>query len=343
MANRVARILCIDGGGIRGLIPATVLRHWEAELGDRIAGRFHMLAGTSTGGILAAGLCAPKRISAADLSLFYNQDGPQIFAKSAWQSLTSLGGSVDEKYPTGPLERALAERLSGLLSQVEVADLLVTAYEIERRNPFFFKSWMARGLELDPAESAAGRDFRLVDVARATAAAPTYFEPAAVRAQNGTTYACIDGGVFANNPAMCAYAAARRLYPSADSYLIVSLGTGQLERPIPLQKAKDWGLIGWARPLLGVIFDGVSDTVDYQLDQLAPSVQHVRFQISLGSDPSERNCANDDLDDVSRDNLERLERLGHAILVSQKRDSDSVLEILRGPKTPLEDLGYPRP
>ena len=177
---------------------------------------------------------------------------------------------MDEKYPTGPLERALAERLSGLLSQVDIADLLVTAYEIERRNPFFFKSWRARGLELDPGETAASRDFRLVDVARATSAAPTYFEPAAVRAQNGTAYACIDGGVFANNPALCAYAAARRLYPKADSYLIVSLGTGQLERPIPLGRAKDWGLVGWARPLLGVIFDGVSDTVEYQLDQLAP-------------------------------------------------------------------------
>jgi uncharacterized protein len=342
MADRVARILCIDGGGIRGLIPATILRHWEAELGDRIAGKFHMVAGTSTGGILAAALCSPKRIPAADLALFYQQDGPRIFAKSAWHSLTSLGGTVDEKYPVGPLERALAERLSGLLSQVEIADLLVTAYEIERRNPFFFKSWRARGLELDPGETAASRDFRLVDVARATSAAPTYFEPASVRAQNGTAYACIDGGVFANNPALCAYASARRLYPKADSFLIVSLGTGQLERPIPLEKAKDWGLVGWARPLLGVIFDGVSDTVEYQLAQLAPSVLQRRFQISLGSDPADANCANDDLDDVSRDNLARLDRLGQAVLISQKQDSDAVLEALRAPRTPLEDLGYPR-
>lgn len=320
-----------------------ILRQWESELGHGIAADFHLVAGTSTGGILAAALCSPKRVPAADLALFYQQDGPKIFAKSAWQSLTSLGGTVDEKYSAGPLERALAERLSGLLSQVDVADLLITAYEIERRNPFFFKSWMARGLELDPGETAASRDFRLVDVARATSAAPTYFEPAAVRAQNGTAYACIDGGVFANNPALCAYASARRLYPQADSYLIVSLGTGHLERPIPLDRAKDWGLVGWARPLLGVIFDGVSDTVEYQLDQLAPSVRHLRFQISLGSDPSEQNCANDDLDDVSRDNLVRLERLGQAILVAQKQDSEAVLEMLRAPKTALEELGYPRP
>ncbi len=341
--KKVARILCIDGGGIRGLIPATLLADWEARLETPIARRFHMLAGTSTGGILAAALCAPRTVAARDLVAFYREDGPNIFHRSAWRAVTNPNSALDEKYPSEPLEEALRKRLQGRLSQVEAADLLITAYEIEKRNPYFFKSWVARGLELDEQEKevAADRDFHLTAVARATAAAPTYFEPASVRSLSDKRFALVDGGVFANNPAMCAYAAARRLYPNADEYLVVSLGTGQLERPIPLDDAKDWGLLGWARPILDVIFDGVSDTVEYQLQQFAPQVRQYRFQVPLGRDQKGANCANDDLDDASPVNLARLEHLAQNILRDQRDKVDAVLETLRSPLTSREALGYP--
>ena len=67
-------------------------------------------------------------------------------------------------------------------------------------------------------------------------------------------YALVDGGVFANNPAMCAFADAHRFEEGAD-IVLVSLGTGQLERPIRYDDAKDWGMLEWARPILDVVFD----------------------------------------------------------------------------------------
>jgi hypothetical protein len=76
--------------------------------------------------------------------------------------------------------------------------------------------------------------------------------------------------VFANNPAMCGYAEALSIWQGQD-YLVVSLGTGQLTRPIPYDSARNWGLAGWAQNILSVIFDGVQGTVDYQLKQLLPS------------------------------------------------------------------------
>lgn len=327
-----ARILSIDGGGIRGLIPAIVLEAIEKELGTPIAGRFHLVAGTSTGGIIAAALCCPHApMPAKELVGFYENDGPRIFSCSPWHTVASLGGTVDEKYSAAPLEVAL-KVLGGRLSDVTVADLLVPAYEIERRDPFFFKSWKAHGRQLDPGEKPASFDFALADVARATSAAPTYFEPAKIRSASGDSHALVDGGVFANNPAMCAYAAARKLYPSADDFLVVSIGTGQLERAIPYDDARNWGLLGWARPILSVIFDGVSDTVDYQLDQLAPVVTHVRLQTSLGRDPNDAGAANDDMDDASRANLERLEASASRLLRDNSSALQQVVGILKTPR-----------
>jgi uncharacterized protein len=336
MANRVARILSIDGGGIRGLLPALLLSDIEAALGAPLAERFHLVAGTSTGGIIAAGLCAPAPVAASELVQLYEADGPRIFAQAPLHALTSLGGTVQEKYPDTELERALARRLPGWLSDVSLADLLLPAYDIEARDAFFFKSWVARGIELVAPGTGADRDFELASAARATAAAPTYFEPARVRARSGKTRTLVDGGVFANNPAMCAYAAARRLYPNADGFLIASLGTGQFQRPIRFEQARNWGLVGWARPLIDVMLDGVADTVDYQLQQLAPAVRTFRFQGALTD-------ASDEIDDASAANLARLRRLGQQMLAEQAEATRALIEALQAPKASRAELGYPRP
>ena len=71
----------------------------------------------------------------------------------------------------------------------------------------------------------------------------------------------VDGGVFADNPAMCAYVEAIKLHGPQD-ILVVSLGTGQVKTPIHYLQARTWGLIGWARQLISVFMDGVSDTVE---------------------------------------------------------------------------------
>ena len=88
--------------------------------------------------------------------------------------------------------------------------------------------------------------------------------------------------MFANNPAMCAYADAHRFEEGAD-IVLVSLGTGQLERPIRYDDAKDWGMLEWARPILDVVFDGVADTTDYELRQLMSDDRYFRLQTTLRS------------------------------------------------------------
>ena len=319
MAERV-RVLSIDGGGIRGIIPAIALAELEARAGKPVAELFDLIAGTSTGGIIALALARPGEDgapawSAATLVELYEREGPSIFSRPLGHQLRTIRGLIDEKYPSDGLDQALARYLGETRISESLTNVLITAYETERRKPFFFKSAAALA---DP-----DRDFSMAAAARATAAAPTYFEPARVEAAGTADYfSLVDGGVFATNPAMCAFAEVRRHRPDAEVVLL-SLGTGQLTRPLPYDDVKDWGLVEWARPILDVVFDGVSDTVDYQLDQLLGDGRYWRLQVALDGG------ASDDLDDASAENLRRLKLKGEELVADSRRELDAALAAIQ--------------
>jgi len=221
---------------------------------------------------------------------------------------------MDSKYTANGLE----ETLSSILGDQYLSDLspnvdvLIPTYSIDRRDPVFFKSWKARGEKLGKGDTASKNDFKLVDVGRATSAAPTYFQPCQIYNKNGDEYACVDGGVFANNPSACALAEVRRLCPNAAGIWMLSLGTGLLERPYPYKEAKDWGLPQWISPLIDVMLDGVSESTTYQVKHLlcGDDDKFIRVQVSLKNP----NGPNDDMDDVSDSNIHKLrERAQEAI------------------------------
>jgi patatin-like phospholipase/acyl hydrolase len=277
MARRI-KILAIDGGGMRGVIPATVLMEIERRTGKAAAELFDLMAGTSTGGILAAGLAVPgpagPRYSAGDLRELYFQEGSVIFPqpgfpRSAWNVSKR---PLAEKYSPAGIEGVLQKFFGEIRLKDACSDLLIPSYEIRLRQPWFFRSARARE---NPAY-----DFALREVARATSAAPTYFPPARLARAGASPWVLIDGGTFANNPAVCAYAEARKMHPDAE-ILLVSLGTGRHAQPIHYRP----GLLGWAAPILDIVFDGVSRTAEYQLQELLPVVrgrrQYYRFQTDL--------------------------------------------------------------
>jgi patatin-like phospholipase/acyl hydrolase len=312
-------VLAIDGGGIRGIIPALVLADLEARTGRPVSDLFDLIAGTSTGGILACGLTRPgddgaPAFSAADLIGLYESEGPEIFHRSLIKRITSVDGYADERYDDVGLNAALRRYLDGARLSQAVTDLFITAYEIERRQAFFFRSSRAR---TDPTY-----DFTFVDTARATSAAPTYFEPARVSdVADASSYALIDGGVFALNPAMCAYAELAATGRRDEIDLVVSLGTGSHTRRVPFEDARDWGQIEWARPLIDVVFDGLAQTVDFELGHLLGPERYVRFQTDLTE-------ASDDLDDAGDRNLEALRREGNRLVEERAADLDRVAKLL---------------
>ncbi|HEX2916616.1 MAG TPA: patatin-like phospholipase family protein [Chloroflexia bacterium] len=325
--QKLIKVLSIDGGGIRGIIPGMVLAEIEQHTGKPVALLFDLIAGTSTGGILALGLTKPDpqnpsqpQYSAHQTLEMYTRGGPRIFPHSFLHELTTAGSLLGEKYPADGIEEVLDQYFGEARLKEALTDVIISSYDTERRDTYFFKSAAAK--------TEADRDFPIKQVARATSAAPTYFEPLKLDLPGGTDYySLIDGGVFANNPAMCAYIEALCKKESQD-ILLVSLGTGEATHPLPHKEVKDWGLVNWARPLLDVVFDAVSDCVDYQLKSLLSTERnstrrYYRFQTRL--DENDKS-----MDITTQDHLRNLQLAGERLIKECDQDLDMLCQQLLG-------------
>lgn len=312
---RPFRILSIDGGGIRGIIPGTILVKLEAYLRVKIAKPdlkigevFDMVAGTSTGGILtclylcpSAADAARARFSAQEAVDLYLNWGDDIFQVPLFKKLSSAFGTLDEKYPAAALEKALQQYLGETKLSQFIKPCVITAYDIAMRQAIIFNAADNR------KGDAPDYDYFARDVARATSAAPTYFEPANIQALSRDVHPLIDGGVFANNPSLCAIA---EFLASDDGknktfrdVALLSLGTGGTEKGFSYSEAKNWGGIGWIKPVIDITLSGVSETVCYQLAHLfrgcGSEKQYLRIKPALVKSAPE-------MDNASLDNMTKL-------------------------------------
>lgn len=314
--KKLTKILSIDGGGIRGIIPGQVLVALEDKLQKlsgnseaRISDYFDLIAGTSTGGILTCILLCPDskdadkpRFTAEEAVGLYLDKGSDIFDISIWQKITSAGGLAEEKYNAKSLEKSLDDYLKDLKLSGLIKPCLITSYDIKRRKAKFFTQHDARKNEMN--------NYFLKEVARATSAAPTFFEVAHVKSMTDVYYPLVDGGMFANNPALCAYAEVRKKFenkPTAKDMMVLSLGTGFIRKEYDYDDAKDWGAVKWLKPLIDIMMSGVSETVDYQLNQIFDSVNCNEQYLRVNS---ELIYADTDMDNASEDNLKNLKQDG---------------------------------
>jgi patatin-like phospholipase/acyl hydrolase len=251
---RPVRVLSIDGGGIRGLIPALLLGYLEVTQQRSVADLFDLIVGTSTGGILALGLTVPgangrPAFGALDLAELYPLWGKRIFPsggpptlkerllgrgetffKRMGNAARSVGGPFGgnpafgggARHTAAGLEEALDHYFGNARMLQALTEVAVTSFDTTRGIPMLFTRREAR-------LNADVMNFEMRAVARATSAAPTYLPPQPLNFA-GTTCSMVDGGVWANNPVMAGYLEAQRMTTerqlTADSVYIVSLGMG---------------------------------------------------------------------------------------------------------------------
>lgn len=244
--EKVFRILSIDGGGIKGIFPASFLATIEDTINDKIANYFDLIVGTSTGGIIALGL--GLGFSAKEMMDFYLKKGPIIFGGNRFiRFLRQLGIS---KYNSTELRLALEEIFKGKKLGESTKRLVIPSFNIETGEVHVYKTCHNIRFERDYKESA-------VTVALATAAAPSYFPTH--RSAAGTPL--IDGGVWANNPlGFAVVEAIAVLNQDKDSLRILSLGCTDTPLNIKQGRNLSLGLSYWALKIKDVFMAAQSSS-----------------------------------------------------------------------------------
>lgn len=297
------------------MLPATLIAEIERRTGKRTHELFDLMVGTSIGGITVMALAAPDpedprkpRQNAAELVDFYAEVAPRIFSVSISRWLRTGDRLLHEKYPNEALEQVLEDAFGDVALAEALTPVMVTAFDTEHRRPLMFKSEAARR---EPEWNLPMRT-----VGRAAIAAPTLFEPLHLEVPTGEHPTCVDGAVYANNPAMCAYVEALKMDPSA-SVFMVSIGTGLPDRRHPYEEVKEWGLVRWAQPLLDFAASGVNLTVNHQLEHLLQPHSYHRLQAFIGTKHLRA-------DDAGYANLKTVRDAAAALIAERDRDLETI-------------------
>jgi len=337
-------ILSIDGGGIRGILPGVILTYIEERLHEktddkeaRLSDYFDLMAGTSTGGMLTCLYITPgddgrPKFKASDAVDLYMDNGEEIFSIPLGRRLINIFGLIKAKYPVKNIERIMRSYLGDVKLSQALKPCLITAYEIFQRKTIFFN-------KVDTIKNET-RDYYIRDIARSTSAAPTYFRPSEIHSIYGNPLYLVDGGVFANNPSMCAYAEARTLkfteilgrndkydYPGATEMVLVSIGTGSHGDPYPYTKAKRWGIVGWLKPLIDIMMSGNSETVHYELNQLFKAVDPENVENYFRLEPTV-GTAKSAMDLATKKNRDALKEAGMTFVANNTELLDKIVDLL---------------
>ncbi len=331
MEKHQLKILSIDGGGIKGIIPCIILREIEKRTGRNIYELFDVVAGTSTGGILGLGITKPNAFAASDMLTMYKDEGAKIFAGRKRNFLSRLGSlfgstgstATQNTYKIEGLEEILMEKFGHSTLAEAQTNVLITSYDADKGLPFYFSSRLAK--------TNKDENFELRHVARSTSAAPTYFEPNVLQHETHKDMVLVDGGVFANNPAVLAYAEAKEIWKqqkeiilpappdqTAKGYVavvtpddmdlpfyVLSLGCGFAPTSVKAKDSADWNAFKWFEPLMADIFmRSVAESIHYSMQHLMPpytdgTARYQRIDMQIPE-----SCR--EMDNASKENIQNL-------------------------------------
>ncbi|KVH92576.1 Acyl transferase/acyl hydrolase/lysophospholipase [Cynara cardunculus var. scolymus] len=364
---RFVSVLSIDGGGVRGIIPGTILAFLESKLQEldgpeaRIADYFDVIAGTSTGGLMTTMLAAPDDrnrplYAAKDIINFYFQHSPRIFPKRSRSKFVNTVASVfgevaGPKYDGKYLRTLTKVLLRNTTIKQTLTDIVIPSFDIRRFQPTIFSTShvsfdqflvILKLFILYLAREFPWKDAYLADVCISTSAAPTYFPPYyfETRDIDGTkhTFDLIDGGVAANNPEVLngkyKFTGSRNI--DGRRMLVLSLGTGMQKssEKYTAQIAARWGLLSWifdngSAPIIHIYSDASSDMVDIHVSTLFRAFN------------AERNYLRIQMDISTNENMRTLENIGKRLLnksVSRLDLETGILEPVEGEGTNAEAL-----
>lgn len=319
MPKRCFKILSLDGGGVRGVMPLTLLREIELKTKRPVSDLFDLVAGTSTGGIVALLLSAQKNgkepLCTADQARdFYLKHSSEIFSKSIFRSLCTGFGMWSPKYDRSHLDTILEQFFGSLQLKQSVCPVLTTSYSLTED---IIKLWTSWG---------DNNDALMSDIAGATSAAPTYFSPKKISLGQKETTLEVDGGIYANDPELLAVIEAMKkekdLQPQ--EIFLLSLGTGTVKLKQGDQKLKNKGIWGWMTQvnLIDLMMNANHQSEVFQIGSLS---LHKRLRVQI---PLAQNLSS--MDNPSPENLKSLIEITESVIESKKDQIDELCEFLLG-------------
>uniref|UniRef100_A0A0E0LVY3 Patatin n=1 Tax=Oryza punctata TaxID=4537 RepID=A0A0E0LVY3_ORYPU len=342
---KLVTVLSIDGGGVRGIIPATILAFLEKELqkldgpNARIADYFDVVAGTSTGGLLTAMLTAPDKnkndrplFAADELAKFYIEHSPKIFPQKNWV-LSKIAGTLrmvsGPKYDGKYLHSLLREKLGDTRLDKALTNVVIPTFDIANLQPTIFSKFE---LKYKPLKNAL-----LSDISISTSAAPTFF-PAhyfETKDDNGQKreFNLVDGGVAANNPTLCAMSQVSKyiiledkedcdFYPVKPAeygkFMVISIGCGSNhDQNYKAKDAAKWGIFNWlikggSAPIIDMFTSASADMVDIHLCVLFRALRCEKNYLRIQYDQLTGSAGS--IDDCSKENMDNLVKIGEKLL-----------------------------
>ncbi|KAI4321538.1 hypothetical protein MLD38_034906 [Melastoma candidum] len=333
-------ILSIDGGGIRGIIPGTILAFLESELQKldgpeaRLADYFDVISGTSTGGLVTAMLASPDEnnrpiFAAKDINDFYLENCPKIFPQDTnlfapiAKVMKALSGpKYDGKY----LHKLVRQKLGERKLHQTITNVVIPTFDIKNLQPTIFSTYEVKN---KPSMNAL-----MSDICISTSAAPTYLPAHYFNTKDSTgrsrEFNLIDGGVAANNPTLVAMGEVTKQIMRGSSdyfpirpmdyarFLVISLGTGtrKTEGKYTAHEAAKWNVLGWlttgGTPLVDVFTHASSDMVDFHLSAVFQALQLEQNYLRIQDDTLTGVLSSVDV--ATKENLDELVKTGEALL-----------------------------
>jgi patatin-like phospholipase/acyl hydrolase len=328
------KILSIDGGGLRGIIPIIVLQELERRMGGkRIHEMFDMVAGTSTGGLIACAVTLSDDGKTAKFDLnevlsIYTVRGKEIFPiKSGIEKFLNTARALKRpEFSADGIDQVLRDILDHKRIMNCLKPIFITAYDIFNNEAILFTSTDAA---FDPTRNA-----ELYDVCRATSAGPTYL-PAYECNYGGQKRVFVDGGIFMNNPCVGAIVEAIKFggaapYKTAhklEDVCVLSLGTGHYTTDNSKMNVTNWGELDWAKPISDVMMQGVNQTTSYEAEKILEPGQFLRIKLDIST---EKFANMTDSSDETRDYLIREAKnqiLNNSVIMNKLDDFIKVAQL----------------
>jgi len=285
--GEIFKILAIDGGGIRGIFPAQILKRIKEELAIEFCQKMQIITGTSTGSIIAAGLAIDYPIE--KIVELYKTEGHRIFHRNYSEFLNKYNwkGLFQSKYNNLYLKKILNNVFKDLTLSQTKTRLMIPASDVSNGSVFIFKSNYDENFIRD-------KNTKISEAVLASCSAPTFFNPVKVK-----EYLLADGGLWANNPSLIALTEAmgRRFKREKSQIRILSLGTGLGKKYYdPTDYNKDWGFKRWGLGLVSTIMNLQSINVDNIVKFILENDDKRFVRINFDTD---YEAALDDIDSVN--------------------------------------------